>query len=273
MYINYKLRCAYERLSKRCEDPNRVLQAMIRATKSTMKKLKYRSNCDLLRSLRKHNVATNEVEYGMQKMVKVASNGARNGMKRRIMRWKIDDALRVYRKSQYENARIWKRIIPVEIRREYLVTWNSFIKDYSSRMLAGEKDKVNWLVSKWKEKVKPVPDTIRGIVLEDAVLDEEFNSEPRMYGGVEVDNKEEMILELPPKFGLYRKVNERSTLISTEEAINKLRWNKVMERNKKIDVGFVQHRDGNSVVDINCLQQTVLPYNSQVKMSPATKQE
>ena len=61
------------------------------------------------------------------------------------------------------------------------------------------------------------------------VLPPEFSSEPRLYGGVELDEDEKLVLELPVKFGLYQKLNVTQCKIDTEEALNKLRWFKIIQ--------------------------------------------
>ena len=45
------------------------------------------------------------------------------------------------------------------------------------------KSKVEWLVRKWNKK-EELPNEIRGISLEDAQLEVEFDSEAKTYGGI-----------------------------------------------------------------------------------------
>lgn len=63
-------------------------------------------------------------------------------------------------------------------------------------------------------------------------LPPEFSSLPRLYGGVQLDEEEKVALELPVKYGLYRKVSVTQCKIDLEEALNKLRWNKIINAHK-----------------------------------------
>ena len=106
-------------------------------------------------------------------------------------------------------------------------------------------------------------------------MEEEFNSEPRIYGGVEVSQKEGGVLELPPKYGIFGRVTKVDTLISMEEAINKLRWKKAYEkeRENRTEATFIHPRNDQMIVDINCLRLSTLPYNNKARMAPPMKQE
>lgn len=79
------------------------------------------------------------------------------------------------------------------------------------------RSKVEWLRKKWKE-----PNN-KGVVNNKGIRVEEFESEPRLYGGVVISDNEMKILRLPPKFGLYRKLNVTQCKIDVEESLNKLR--------------------------------------------------
>ena len=119
------------------------------------------------------------------------------------------------------------------------------------------------------------------------VLPPEFSSEPRLYGGVELDEDEKLVLELPVKFGLYQKLNVTQCKIDTEEALNKLRWFKIIQDAKTAAPSHHVSTDGedneegedsevvddkfefindHKVVEINNLRPTSLPYNPTVKM-------
>ena len=62
-------------------------------------------------------------------------------------------------------------------------------------------------------------------------MDGEFDSEPRMYGDVNLDEDEKKVLELPPKYGVFRKLDEVQCKIDVEECLNKLRWNRIFSEN------------------------------------------
>ena len=65
MLIPRALQAFYRQLSYRGHDSNRVYDAMIQATKDSIEYIRARKVCDLLVTMRKSKVATNEVEYGV----------------------------------------------------------------------------------------------------------------------------------------------------------------------------------------------------------------
>ena len=135
MYLSNQLRAIYKEISNRCDDSNRVFQAMIRATKNTMMKENCKNRCQLLRELKRLGIATNDVENCVERIGRITSSRAREQMKMRIMRWKIDDAFKDLRKKQYENVKVWrecKKIIPLNFRGAYLTQWKRFIASYVS---------------------------------------------------------------------------------------------------------------------------------------------
>ena len=278
MYINNDLIHAYRRISYKCNDQNQVLDAMICATKHTIKTFKCRSRCWLLSILRREGVGTNEVEHGVGNVARQLGRTARQRMITRIMRGKVGDAYNDLRRAEYENRMNWKRqkeIIPREVRNEYMNCWRQFMKQYGDWLRWKRETKVKWLISKWR-KEDIVPDEVRGIKLGDAELEDEFNSEPRMYGGVNVNDQMKEVLTLPPNYGIYGKVTKVDTMISTEEALNKLRWRKAFEqeedRSNGTEAGFIFPRNDQRVVDITGLRPSMLPYNNKAQMAPAMKQ-
>ena len=145
--------------------------------------------------------------------------------------------------------------------------WRHFMRKYAGWLKQRRANKVEWLVRKWR-KEDIVPDEVRGIVLKDTELENEFNSEPREYGGVEVTEKMKSILKLPTKHGVYGRVTEVATVISMEEAINKMRWKRSFEKEKDkgegTEASFIFPRNDQKIVDITGLRPSMLPYNNKV---------
>ena len=92
----------------------------------------------------------------------------------------------------------------------------------------------------------------------------EFANEPRLYGGVVISENEEAALKLPPKFGLFEDVSMVQCRIQLEEAVNKLRWNRIIDRNDTEEVNFYDATT--KTEDINTMKVTSLPFNPGVKM-------
>ena len=120
---------------------------------------------------------------------------------------------------------------------------------------------------------------MKGIVTEDQPLPSNFESKPRVYGGVEISRQEEKLLELPPKYTVYNRIKREEIETEIEKAITKLRWT---ERERKSEEsGNVQIRprsrsrsmsDTNTEVDENAgepgrsrtnvnIEDRVYPYN------------
>ena len=94
-----------------------------------------------------------------------------------------------------------------------------------------EHKKVEWLVSKWKRGEEVIPEVYEGVtIVSEEAFPIEFDNEPRLYGGVDISDSEKTALKLPPKFGLLEDVNVTQCRIQLEEAINKLRWNKIIDQ-------------------------------------------
>ena len=196
----------------------------------------------------------------------------------------------VYVCMKIESARIWrekKKLITADIRVRYLNKWRNSIRELKQKLTDKNRSKVEWLRKKWKEPDRKKVFDNKGIRVEDDELGKEFESEPRLYGGIVMSENEMKILRLPPKFGLYRKLNVSQCKIDVEESLNKLRWNRVFRRdgNSQSNEGdngepVREGRDDNrfvsrstKTVDIEKLKPSDLPFNPTVAMPPALSME
>ena len=102
------------------------------------------------------------------------------------------------------------------------------MKEFKLKTTEEYKKKQKWLTDKWMPPEPKPPDTLRGIILKDQTLTEEFSSKPRIYGDAEVSEQELELLNLPPEYGIYKKVDVRDATIETERALNKLRWKEII---------------------------------------------
>ena len=73
-----------------------------------------------------------------------------------------------------------------------------------------------------------LPNNIQGIPLyfDSEDFSEEFSTQPKLYGGVQLDEDDKVALELPVMYDLYKKLMLVKCRIDIEEPLNKLRWNK-----------------------------------------------
>ena len=186
-----------------------------------------------------------------------------------VMQEKLNEAYAEYRSSRYKDNRTWdecKKLITGAVRRRYLGEWQMFVRNVKKKLDTDEHMKVEWLLSKWKRKAEDVPEVFEGVkIKDDGEFPPEFNNEPRMYGGVVVNDVEKAALMLPPKFGLLEDISVTKCRIQLEEAINKLRWNKIIDNDRQIkDVNLYDVTT--KTMDINTLKVTSLPFNPGVRM-------
>ena len=181
--------------------------------------------------------------------------------------------------------------------------WKQHTAEFRFNVEQMHAQKLNHLKKKWIPPPIRLPAELRGVDLcpDMSDLPPEFSSQPRLYGGVELDEDEKVALELPVKFGLFRKIDPVQCKIDAEEALNKLRWNKIIEnQNKPLTSSIELENENNTagssssvdetnrppgdtsieeeeiigrrfvsknkVVDMNCLRPTDLPYNTNVMM-------
>ena len=159
-------------------------------------------------------------------------------MRVKIMRQKIVDAYKCLKEKTIRNTQSWKenrRLMPRQIRTSYLNKWRVYTCKLKRDLSKKYMDKLKWLKKKWKKSEdNNIPDMVREVVVKDVELTDEFTSKPRVYGGVTIDEQEDQVLRLPPKYGLYRKINATQCKIDVEEALNKLRWNRIIgEKDEK----------------------------------------
>ena len=86
------------------------------------------------------------------------------------------------------------------------------------------KKKSEWLIQRIKKETKEaLPSKIDNIVMDDCELPVNFQSEPRVYGGVKLTSEESELLKLPPKFAVYKKSDELTLKAQFEKAVTCLR--------------------------------------------------
>ena len=178
-------------------------------------------------------------------------------VKMKIMRSRVDDAYKEFRKQKEEDRKIWrktKKMLTGGTKKEYLEIWKPLINQLKIKEERHCKQKVAWLMKKWGTgKTAVTKEVVRGVVVKDEPLTAEFSSEPRTYGGVVIGDREWKVLSLPPKFGLQKKIATRDIMISLEEALNKLRWNRMYEDKGKemVEPNFINGKN----MDINGLKR------------------
>ena len=111
------------------------------------------------------------------------------------------------------------------------------------------------------------------INFEDIELPKEFESAPRVYGGISLENNEKTFLELSPKFALYGKLDEIRFRSDVEKSFTKLRWQSELsnETNNKDDGDNISkmeafYDDSKKTFDLSRVPATKVPFNKRIYM-------
>ena len=91
---------------------------------------------------------------------------------------------------------------------EFNELWRREITKYANDLKETAAKKIQFLRTKYKRTHTQVPDELHRIVLQDQELGNEYTSSPRKYGDITLNDDEEALLSLPPKFAIHRKVDE-----------------------------------------------------------------
>ena len=253
-------------------NPHRITAAMINAIKGSMMKIKTRCIVTFLKRLKDSGIGTNDVEHNIKKTCALMKEREQWNMKMKLMKYKIKDAYKSYKDAERTNRTYWKDNkpkIPANIRTEYIDIWKKYVGEYKKKLTAEYNKKHDWLREKWTPQKKKTPDTLRGIVLKDQVLSSEFTSSPRIYGNADISENEVKILNLPPEYGLYKKIDVQTMKIETERALTKLRWKQIISENGRSqeEKHIVTTLDNDTkTININNLKCSELPFNSNVVM-------
>ena len=269
--IPHTLQAFYRRISHGDPDCDQIYNAMVQATKASTRYVQLIKACDLLVRLKNSGLATNDVENSAKKPNRLLSEKQRFTLKMQMMRKKISDSYKNMQEKRRTNTETWKdakKMIIGDVRLRYLNRWREYMRNLKRKLAEKNEKKIAWIKKKW---VKERDDDIRGINVEDCQLTEEFTSEPRLYGGVQVTEDEVAVLSLPPKFGVYKRLNTLQCRIDVEESINKLRWNRIIKKSREERGDAIEEAEFVDVearkVDIHALQPRNLPFNPSVAIA------
>ena len=137
MYVPHHLQAFYRELSHGRQDSGRIYDAMMQATKGSFQSVHARKVCNLLVTLRRCSIATNDVEHGVRRCCRMLSDKRKMIIKMDIMQKKIMDAFRDMVKKQIESAKIWresKKLIDGDLRVRYLNKWRDSVKQLKQKV-------------------------------------------------------------------------------------------------------------------------------------------
>ena len=95
-----------------------------------------------------------------------------------------------------------------------------------------------------------------------------YNSTPRTYGGIILNENEQSLLELPPGYALYEQVIGEKCEAEIEKACTKLRWEEQRDNDQGgNDLPHLEkewHNLRTKTVDMREYRSTNLPFNSRI---------
>ena len=220
------------RLSNRSRNPQRALFSMRRTMKDTISLLQSIYVLDLLTCLRGRGLAVNAVTDLSKRLCIGLGENRHKKIGEQVMRWKIDDARKQVKMRKERHTKLWREEEPVlksvGVRDQFLAIWEVEKAERRIELRNKMDNKVKWLLSKTKRdrerKENAEGDCVRQINYGDQLLDERFESKPRLYGGAEVNNNEERLLSLAPRFAVFDRVDFTKCRAELEKSLTKLRW-------------------------------------------------
>ncbi len=146
------------------------------------------------------------------------------------------------------NTRVWRaeKLILREynVFNAYISLWRKEKQQYQTELREKLRLKVSTLIRRYSSQ-EAIPESVRGIVIEDQQVPEEFSTGPKCYGGVEINMDEQAVLSLPPKYAVYSKIDVIDCEAQVEKSLAKLRWS-VQKRERQEEEGTEQREDQKS---------------------------
>ena len=222
------------------------------------------------------------------------------------MKWKLQDAKKEFNRQRYENTVLWRETKKI-LQREGIVDQYQSIWSYEKdKITSSEKvritKKVAFLRGKYKTGSETTADVgnvvISGVIIDEIPTSNIYESNPRIYGGCNVDNCEKQLLALPAKFAIYESVSMIRVETQVEKSIAKLRWDLMNLSRENNERGTQREQVGGVSNDTTCVNQqdtqmnrdnyyditdkrfdfrvmraTDLPFNKSVKLPAAVEEE
>ena len=271
--ISNTLLTSITNLSENCRNPERALEVMKHTMTKTLKHIHARYIMDLFRTLIKQKIGNKKTE-DLSKRICTDIPERNRTLVNIIMKWRYNDAQAKYRKERHEYMKYWRKektiIIQENIALEFDQIWSRECSKYAKNLRNKRQMKLESLKEKYKPKEIIIPDIVSGIVIKDKELPESFSSIPRCYGGIELNENENNILSLPPKFAVHEKVNTEEASVAIEKGMSKLRWEITKQSNTHMNINNSKHYYDftNKTFDFRHMRATDLPFNKRVHLPP-----
>ena len=273
-------------ISTLSSNPARAFIIMRHVMNTTTRLLRAEYITDLLDELIYQNVPLRSVKVGSEKLCKHLPSKRASATAMRVMKWKRRDAERALEREKRNNTKVWreseKALRELGILDTYFTeTWEEE-KDYQRHQFDKKRRrKVRFLVNKYRKnkQTQNIPDEVEGISIKQCRIPADYNSNPRIYGGVTPYPSREVIsgLSLPPMFTVYENVSPEQCEIEVEKSINKYRWSTMNGEKRIVDEGGKTVVTGtserewpldyeNNSIDFQRMRATDMPFNKRVQL-------
>ena len=258
-------------IARHCEHPNRVKFTMRQVMRKTAERIRAEYVTDLLKQLINIQLGTNELMKKTENITKDMKIETKRKVIRCIMCDKLKDAYKELRTLKYQETIYWreqKEILRNEyILEEYEAEWSAEKKKKRDMYRERRKTKIAWMKNKYDKENTSAPEEYNGVIIKDQELTNDFGRNCKIYGNVEMDEKEKLILSLHPNHTVFNEVKKIECETEIEKAFTKLRWKETIEKNKKDDqVPKLNLEDAfdfeKQVFDFRKAKSTNLPFNS-----------
>ena len=229
---------------------------------------------NLYQELKKDGIGTTKIETMSKKLCDTLPRHRQRTLVKVITNWKLQDAHKQLHEQKHTNTRMWRQekdtIAAAGLLDAYERLWRREITRFENGSAETQKKKLQHLRNRYKRTTRTiVPDEMEGIILKDQEIPNNFASTPRTYGGVVLDENEQSVLTLPPKFAMFEKINEETCEAEIEKMLAKLRWE---EKKKQIDPEGNElppnekrwHDHRTKTMDMREYRSTYLPFNSRI---------
>ena len=123
-----------------------------------------------------------------------------------------------------------------------------------------------------------IPDEVNGVIIKDQALEPEFESNPRCYDNVEINEKEKKILQLGPKFTLYEDVDVVKTVAEIGKGMVKLRYEQMRKEQEESEANGNLIRNVGPTYDVENkefnfrrMKATDMPTNKKINLPRVTQ--
>ena len=228
---------------------------------------------NLYQELKKDGIGTTQIETITERLCYSLPKHRQRTLVKVITNWRLQDAYKELRRLKSVNTTIWRRekelIQRAGVLDDYERLWRREITKYENECTSIQKKKLQHLRNKYKKKKETIPDEYEGITLTEQELPAEYSSTARTYGGIELDENEQSLLALPPKYATYEIVESESCEAEIEKALAKLRWERKRsevdnEGNELPAEERNWHNIETKTIDMREFRATDLPFNNRI---------